>query len=274
MKQVILLTGASSGIGLATAKQLLERGHIVYASARREPAIAEITSLGGVALDIEMTDEATMKAAIDRVVDEQGRIDVLINNAGNGHYGPIEEIPLEKARHVFEVNLFGLARLTQLVLPHMRKQKSGRIINTSSIGGKVYVPLGAWYHASKHALEGWSDCLRLETKALGIDVVIVEPGIIDTGFNEAMVGRVAELESVGAYDDLKNAMLQIDGREDAGSPPSVIADVMVKAVEVKKPKTRYHAGQLSTLVLFVRRYFSDRFFDWFVTLQVNRRMKK
>lgn len=275
MKKVILLTGASSGIGLASAEKLLKEGHIVYGSTRKEAAAEELRKLGGHPLKIEMEDETTMQAAIDKVLEEQGRIDVLFNNAGYGHYGPIEEVPLEAGRKVFEVNLFGLARMTQLVLPHMRKQRSGRIINTSSIGGKMYTPLGAWYHASKHALEGWSDCLRLELHPLNIDVVLIEPGIIDTGFNERMVGRIKENPDSGGYTEMKQALIKgLEMNTNPGSPPEVIAKLVSKAVNAPKPKTRYHGGQLSTLVLFVRKYTSDRFFDKFVLSRVKKLMKK
>lgn len=270
MGKVVLITGASSGIGMATAEKLLKEGYVVYGSTRKEGAAEKLKGLGGIPLRIEMTDEQTMCDAVEKIIEEQGRIDVLFNNAGYGHYGPIEEVPLEVGRKVLEVNLFGTARLTQLVLPHMRKQGSGTIINTSSIGGKVYTPLGAWYHASKHALEGWSDCLRLETEHLGIKVIIIEPGIIDTGFNEAMVGRIENVPSTGAYEKMKQAVLKTNGKGDPGSPPTVIADLVSKALAAKKPKTRYHAGKLSSLVLFVRRYFSDRFFDSFVMSQVRK----
>jgi len=275
MKKVVLITGASSGIGLASAKKLLEEGHIVYGSTRKQAAAEELKKLGGHPLRIEMTEEKTMQVAIEQVIQEQGRIDVLFNNAGYGHYGPIEEVPLEEGRKVLEVNLFGLARMTQLVLPHMRKQGHGRIINTSSIGGKMYTPLGGWYHASKHAVEGFSDCLRLELEPLGIDVVIIEPGIIDTGFNERMVGRIKENPDTGAYSKMKAALIKgLEMNTDPGSPPSVIAELASKAVNAHKPKTRYHGGQLSSLVLFVRRFTTDRFFDKFVMSRVKSRMKK
>lgn len=270
MNKVVLITGASSGIGLATAKKLLGEGCTVYASARSDDSVAELQNLGGIPLRIEMAEKDTMVAAVNRIIEEQGRIDVLFNNAGHGFYGPIEEVPLAEARRVLEVNLFGLARLTQLVLPHMRKQRSGIIINTSSIGGKVYTPLGAWYHASKHALEGWSDCLRLEVRSLGINVVIVEPGIIHTGFNERMVSTIKELTSSGGYDWLKTAVLKTLDADDKGSPPSVIADLVSKILQSDNPKPRYHAGKLAGLVLFVRRYFSDRFFDRFIMSQVKK----
>ena len=272
-KKVIFITGGASGIGLATAKKLLGEGYIVYATVHENGEPEELKKLGGVPVDIEMEDEKSMKAAVKKVIHEQGRIDVLFNNAGYGHYGPVEEIPLSTAKKLFEVNLFGLARLTQLVLPHMRAAGSGTIINTSSIGGKIYFPLGAWYHASKHAIEGWTDCLRLEVEHLGIRVIIIEPGIIDTGFNEKMIGRIADLKSTGAYEDIKKAMLKTNHSGDPGSHPRVIAELVSKALKAKNPRTRYYGGRLAWLVLFVRRHFSDRFFDRFVMSRLKRFIK-
>ena len=179
--QIILITGASSGMGKETALRLIAEGHIVYGAARRVEKMLDLVEAGGHVLLMDVTDQAQVQAGIDRIIAEQGRIDVLVNNAGYGSYGSVEETPIDDARRQFDVNLFGLARLTQLVIPHMRERQSGKIINISSVGGKIYTPLGAWYHATKHALEGWSDCLRLELKPFGIDVVIVEPGLIEFG---------------------------------------------------------------------------------------------
>ena len=274
MKKVILITGANTGIGLATTKQLLKEGYIVYAAGHTETAFDEIKQLGGVPLTIELEDESSLVAAVNKVIEEQGRIDILFNHAGWGHYGPIEEIPIDIGRKNMEINMFGLARLTQLVIPHMRQAGSGTIINTSSIGGKMYFPFGAWYHASKHALEGWSDCLRFELAPFNIKVIIIEPGIIDTGFNERMIGRMADLKSVGAYDEMKNAFLEANKTGAGGSKPEVIAEVVSKALKSERPKTRYHAGQMATLVLFIRRYFPDRFYDWFMRTYVNRTLKQ
>jgi NADP-dependent 3-hydroxy acid dehydrogenase YdfG len=163
MKKVILVTGASSGIGKATAQQLIKEGHIVYGAARRIEKMKDLEESGGHAIQMDVIKEQEVKACADRIIKEQGRIDVLVNNAGYAVYGPVENVDLEDARRQFEVNIFGLAAITKEVLPYMREAKSGTIINISSIGGKIYTPLGAWYHATKHALEGWSDCLRIPT---------------------------------------------------------------------------------------------------------------
>ena len=153
-KKVILVTGASSGIGLATALKLVAEGHVVYGGARRTAAMAPIEAAGGHVLSLDVGDEASMTAAVDTILDREGRIDVLVNNAGYAVYGAVEDVPIADARHQFEVNLFGLARMIQLVLPGMRERRSGTIINISSMGGTIYTPLGAWYHATKHAVEG------------------------------------------------------------------------------------------------------------------------
>ena len=174
-RPVVLLTGASSGIGYDVAPLLVRYGYTVYGAARRVEKIEELASEGVKALSLDVTDEASMEAAVQQIIDAEGRIDVLINNAGYGSYGAIEDVPIDEARRQFEVNLFGLARLTQLVLPHMRAQGRGRILNISSMAGRITMPLGAWYHATKYALEAFSDALRMEAEEFGIDVVIIEP---------------------------------------------------------------------------------------------------
>ena len=180
MSQVILLTGASSGIGYNTAKDLAAAGHTVYGAARRVEKLEELRPFGIIPLQLDITDEDSIKKAVETIITKQGRIDVLVNNAGYGFYGAIEDVTLDEARNQFEVNLFGLARLTQLVLPQMRAQRSGRIINVSSMGGRLTTFMGAWYHATKYALEAFSDALRMEVAEFGIDVVIIEPGGIKT----------------------------------------------------------------------------------------------
>ncbi len=267
IQKVVLITGASSGIGKATAEKLLEEGYIVYGSARKTE---ELESIKGIrALKLDMTDYASLEKAVEKVIHEQNRIDVLFNNAGYGQYGSVEETPIEDAKYQFDVNLFGLARLTQLVLPHMRKQKSGTIINTSSMGGKIYTPLGAWYHATKHALEGWSDCLRLEVKSFGIDVVIIEPGGIQTSWGSIAIKKMMSISGSGPYKKLMKAsaerMKSTYEGQGSLSPPSVIADVVSKAVASPRPKTRYVAGKYAKQLMFIRKYLGDRIFDRVIT---------
>lgn len=263
---VILITGASSGIGKATALKLLAKGHTVYGAARRTDRMTELEEFGGTALRMDVCNEGEMQLVVEQVIKEQGRIDVLVNNAGYAIYGAMEDTSLADARTQFEVNLFGLARLTQLVLPHMRRQGSGKIINMSSMGGKMYTPLGSWYHATKHALEGWSDCLRLELRPFSIDVVIIEPGIIKTEFDEVMLEPMIERSGSGAYANLAHRMKKgaLEMYNKRGSKPEVIADLVSKAVMANRPKTRYRGGSLSRISVFVRTYFGDRVWDWMI----------
>ena len=183
-QKVILLTGASSGIGRETALRLARQGHIVYGAARRLQLLEPLRAQGVRPLQLDVTDADSCRAAVQTVVQAEGHIDVLINNAGYGHFGAVEDVPLDEARRQLDVNLFGLARLTQLVLPHMRRQHHGRIINTSSIGGHFTSYLGAWYHVSKYAVEAFSDALRMELRPHGIDVVLIEPSSIRTPWGD------------------------------------------------------------------------------------------
>ena len=269
--KVALVTGASSGIGKVTVKQLLAQGAIVYAAARRTERMNDLQKMGAYVVSLDVTDEASANACVERIVKEQSRLDILINNAGYGSYGAVEDVPLEEARRQFEVNLFGLARITQLALPHMRARGYGKIVNISSIAGKVYTPLGAWYVATKHALEGWSDALRFETQSFGIDVIIIEPGGINTEWGGIARDSLLEQSGAGAYRPLAQKMahlLQDTYENDKGSPPEVVAQLIIKAVSAKKPKPRYHGGYLSGLALRARWWLSDRQFDRFMRWQM------
>lgn len=270
-KKVVLITGASSGMGAAAALALAREGHVVYGAARRVERMEELVRAGGRALALDVTSEEDVRAAIARVHAEAGRIDVLVNNAGYGLYGAVEDTTLVDARQQFEVNLFGAASVTKAVLPIMRAQRSGRVINISSMGGKIYTPLGAWYHASKHALEGWSDCLRLELAPLGIDVVIVEPGIITTEFGSVLEAPMLARSGSGPYAGLARAVAdatRASYERGGGSPPSVIAQTLSTAIAARRPRTRYVAGRFAALLLFFRRWLSDRGFDALVMSQV------
>lgn len=263
-RQVALITGASAGIGKATAERLLNEGLVVYVAARRVEKMQDLVAKGAIALAMDVTKEEEMVVAIAKIEQAHGGVDILVNNAGFGSYGAMEDTSIEDARYQFEVNIFGLARLTQLVLPHMRQQRAGKIINISSVGGKIYTPLGTWYHATKHALEGWSDALRLEVSSFGIDVVIVEPGLIQTEFGDVMIGPMMERSGQGAYSAIAQKMEKAtkDSYENnGGSHPDVIAKVITKAVKARKPKTRYVAGKMAKPVLFMRKLLSDRAFD-------------
>jgi len=264
MAGTALVTGASSGIGAETAKGLLAAGYTVYAGARRVDAMRALEAAGARVLSLDVTDDASMAAAVDSILRETGRIDVLVNNAGYGSYGALEDVPLDEGRRQFEVNIFGLARLTQLVLPTMRAQRAGRIVNVSSVSGKIGEPFGAWYHASKHALEGLSDSLRMELRPFGIDVVIIEPGSTRTAWGGIARDSLTRHSGEGPYRDGARAHLQMMTSVSAGSlpkPPIEVAATIVKAVRARHPRTRYPAGGGARLALFLRRALPDRGFD-------------
>jgi NAD(P)-dependent dehydrogenase (short-subunit alcohol dehydrogenase family) len=260
--KVVLITGASSGIGEATALRLKAAGHVVYAAARRVERMAGLAEKGIHVLKMDVTDEASMAAGVQQILAEQGRIDALVNNAGYGSFGALEDTPLSEARYQFEVNVFGLARLTQLVLPAMRQQRWGRIVNVSSIAGKIYEPLGGWYHATKHALEGLSDSLRMEVEGFGIGVVIIEPGGIATEWGGIAAENLMKVSGNTAYRDQAQRGAKLLGMgEKQASPPEVIAKIIEKGITARRPKTRYHAGAASTTSLFLRWLLPDRCFD-------------
>jgi Short-chain alcohol dehydrogenase of unknown specificity len=269
-KKIVLITGASSGIGKETAKELIQAGHTVYCAARSLDKMRDLEEIGGHPLELDITKHETIAECVDKIIQEQGRIDVLFNNAGFGLYGSIEETNIEDARYQFEVNLFGLARITQLVLPHMREQRSGTIINTSSVGGKIYTPLGAWYHATKHAVEGWSDCLRLEVKQFGINVVIIEPGFILTSFGSVLTEPMLKRSGDGPYKKLAQAVAKgvREQNEKTASPPSVIAKTVLKAVNAANPDIRYAAGKFAKPLILMRKWLGDKLYDRIIMNQV------
>jgi NAD(P)-dependent dehydrogenase (short-subunit alcohol dehydrogenase family) len=264
LAKIILITGASSGIGEETVKRLMTAGYTVYAGARRLDRMKSLADAGAHVLALDLTDDASMAAAVDTVMQEAGCIDVLINNAGYGSYGALEDVPLEEARRQFDVNLFGLARLTQLVLPAMRAQRSGRIINVSSIGGKFGEPFGTWYHATKFALEGLSDSLRMELYPFGIDVVVIQPGATHSEWSQIAHESLLKYSSDGPYAKGATAhanMMEEGHKGSVPAQPSVVANTIVQAVQASKPKTRYVTGGLARTMLFMRRVLSDRGFD-------------
>lgn len=262
--RVALVTGASSGIGEATARQLIAAGWRVYAGARRVDRMQPLAAAGARLLALDVTDDASMQQAIDTIHRDQGRLDALVNNAGYGSYGALEEVPLDEGRRQFEVNVFGLARLTQLALPMMRAQRSGRIVNITSIGGKIGEPFGSWYHATKFAVEGLSDSLRMELHPFGIDVVIIEPGAIKTEWNGIARDGLMKYSGDGPYRDGAREHVKMLASADQGpmpSPPEVVARTIVRALQAARPKTRYATGGGAQMVLFLRRVLSDRAFD-------------
>ena len=269
--KVALVTGASSGMGKETAKHLLQEGFVVYVAARRLDQMDDLRVLGAIPLKMDITVDEDVVAAVKHIQAGHGGIDVLVNNAGFGMYGSMEESAITDARYQFEVNLFGMARLTQLALPEMRKKGIGIIINISSMGGKIYTPLGSWYHATKHAVEGWSDCLRIELAPFGIHVVIIEPGVIATEWGNVLLEPMLKRSGNGPYQNLTQAMAKAMRstyeKKGAASPPSVVAEAIVKAVRARRPNTRYVIGKMAKPLLFIRKYFGDRFFDMAIMSQ-------
>ena len=266
--QVALVTGGSSGIGECTVRELLDAGYVVHACARRVDRMQPLAALGAHVFAMDVTDDDSMVAGVRRIVEEHGRIDVLVNNAGYGSYGAVEDVPIEEARRQFDVNVFGLARLTQLVTPHMRQQGSGRIINISSIGGKYYEPFGAWYHATKFAVEGFSDSLRVELRPFGIHVVLVEPGPILTEWNE--IARDSLLERSGATDYATYArrahrVLAEFDKPGRASTPQAVARKIRKAATTRRPAARYPVGRGARMITSSRDHLPDRVFDAIVS---------
>lgn len=267
-QKVALITGASSGIGESAAYLLHKAGFKVYGAARRVEKMKDLESKGISTIALDITKEESIVNCVNTILEKEGSIDVLVNNAGYGSYGAVEDVSLEEARRQFDVNIFGLARLTQLVLPKMRENKFGKIVNISSMGGKVYTPFGAWYHATKHALEGWSDCLRLEVKPFGIDVVVVEPGGIKTPWGTIAAENLKKTSGNGAYAEQAKKTAEGTAKmytSNQLTKPEAIGKVILKAVTARKPKTRYVKGFGAKPALFIRKWFGDRVFDKVIT---------
>ncbi|UKA61355.1 oxidoreductase [Arthrobacter sp. FW306-04-A] len=263
-QRVAFVTGASTGIGFEAAIKLSKAGMVVYAGARRVEKMEPLKARGIKVLSLDVTVEESMKAAVDLVLAEQGRIDVLVNNAGYGSYGSLEEVPLDEGRRQFEVNVFGLARMSQLVIPAMRAAGSGRIINVSSIGGKMYEPLGAWYHATKFAVEGLSDSLRLELKPHGIDVAIIEPAGTDTEWGTIAGESLLTVSGHGPYRDQAGvvaAALASTSGTALSTHPRTVAGAIAHAATARRPRTRYPVGRGAWTILALRRVLPDRAFD-------------
>jgi NAD(P)-dependent dehydrogenase (short-subunit alcohol dehydrogenase family) len=273
--KVVLITGCSSGIGAATARRLSQAGHLVYASARQPETLAELTAAGCRAVPLDVTDEDSMAAAVRQVEDEQGRLDVLINNAGYGLYGPVEQLSPDELRRQFETNLFGLVRLCQLVLPGMRARRTGRIINVSSMGGRTVLPGGGAYHASKYAVEAISDALRIEVRRFGIDVVLIEPGVVRTPWSERALRHQASTtaadepaeDAEDPYAEYKQAVSGSFERAYRGPlarlslSPEAVARVIGRATEAARPRTRYLVSPLARTLVTAKWLLPDRAYD-------------
>ena len=250
-KGVVIVTGASAGIGKAIVRKLIAEGWTVYGGARRLNQMSDIASIGAKVLPLDVTDEASMSTFVSGVLAVEGRIDILVNNAGYGSYGAFEDVPLEEAKRQFEVNIFGLARMSQLVLPVMRKQGAGRIINISSMGGRIWSPFGAWYHATKHSVEVLSDLMSFETRPFGVHTVVIQPGGIATEWGKIAAENLRTTSQNSVYRD--NAALVADVLEHTqGAQPEVIARAVSRAVNAKRPRRRYAAPFDAKFLIFLR----------------------
>jgi NAD(P)-dependent dehydrogenase (short-subunit alcohol dehydrogenase family) len=272
ISKVVLITGCSTGIGRATALRLAARGWSVYASARRIDAIADLAQHGCKTLALDVCDEASMRAAFAEIERAEGAVGVLINNAGYGQDGAIEEVPIDAVRRQFETNVFGLVRLTQLVLPGMREQHGGRVINVSSMGGRLTFPGGGFYHATKYAVEAISDALRFEVRGFGIDVVVVEPGPIKTQFEDTSLGTMDTAAEIAAspYADFNASVAErIRGtyKGPMAAGPEAVARAIEKAVSAKHPRTRYPVTAAARLLMLTRRILPDRAWDAVLRMQ-------
>lgn len=268
----VLVTGCSTGIGRAAAEALLARGHTVWATARRPETLADLESRGAHVTALDVTDEESMCAAVAEVETAHGSVGTLVNNAGYGEYGAVEEVSLDKVRAMFETNVFGLARMCQLVLPGMRAAGRGRIINVSSMGGRMTFPLGGYYHATKYAVEALSDALRVEVRPFGVQVVVVEPGVTRSGFEET----ISASDALAAHDDSPYAAMRAsvaEGNSAAYSNPRLsassesVAQALVKAVEADHPRARYLLTPAARAMVTARTVGGDRLWDGIVRRQ-------
>jgi NADP-dependent 3-hydroxy acid dehydrogenase YdfG len=266
----VLITGCSSGIGYATAEHLAGSGYTVYATARRPESIEELASKGCKTLALDVTDEESMKAAVTEVEQaEGGAVDALVNNAGYSQSGAAESVRMEDVRRQFETNVFGLLRMCQLVLPGMRKQRFGRIVNVSSMGGKVVFPGGGMYHATKFSVEAISDAMRFEVEGFGVAVVIIEPGLIRTAFGDAAVQSIHEgAEGDGPYADFNAAVAATTAgayegplARFAGAGPEAVAKTIERAIKARRPRTRYPVTASARFMMAQHAILPDRLWD-------------
>jgi NADP-dependent 3-hydroxy acid dehydrogenase YdfG len=272
--EVVLITGCSTGIGRATAERLARAGHTVYATARREEAVADLRGAGCRTLALDVTDDASMRAAVDAVVAAEGRVGALVNNAGYSQSGAIETVAMDDVRRQFETNVFGLMRMCQLVLPSMREHRHGRIVNISSVGANLTFPGGGVYHATKYAVEAISEALRFEVKGFGIDVTVIQPGLIRTEFANTVTREIAHEDGPyatfnagvaasthGAYQGPMKVL---------GGGPDVVAKAIEKAITARTPKTRTRVTPSAHLLTAQRRLMPDRLWDRFMATQFSR----
>jgi NAD(P)-dependent dehydrogenase (short-subunit alcohol dehydrogenase family) len=274
VSKVVLITGCSSGIGKATALRLVKGGFVVYASARRVESLRDLAAAGCRTLALDVNDEASMVAAVSAIEREHGAVGVLVNNAGYSQSGALETVSVAKLRRQFETNVFGLFRLTQLVLPGMRRQGFGKIVNLSSMGGRLTLPGGGAYHASKYAVEALSDALRFEARGFGVDVILIEPGLIRTDFDKAAVGSIDEAAEAGPYAAFNAAVAKATEEAYVKGPMARLASeaddvaaAIEKSINARRPKARYVVSASARLLLTQRALLSDRTWDAFLRTQ-------
>ena len=272
--KAVLITGCSSGIGHATALRLLADGWTVYATARRPESIADLAAAGATTLALDVTDEASMTAAVSTVIEAEGAVGVLINNAGYSQSGAVETVPIDEVRRQFETNVFGLLRMCQLALPGMRDQGWGKIVNIGSMGGRLTFPGGGIYHATKYALEALSDSLRFEVRGFGVDVILIEPGLITTGFGGVAAGSVDDATpGDGPYRDFNRHVAKLTAEAydgpmvKLGGGPEKVAAAIAGALAAKRPKARYPVTPSAHLLINQRRLTPDRMWDLFMRAQ-------
>jgi NAD(P)-dependent dehydrogenase (short-subunit alcohol dehydrogenase family) len=269
ISKAVLITGCSSGIGRATAQRLAGKGWTVYASARRASSIADLAATGCRTLSLDVTDEASMQAAVATVEAEHGAVGVLVNNAGYSQSGAVESVSIEDVRRQFETNVFGLARLTQLALPGMRRQRWGKVVNISSMGANFVFPGGGYYHASKFAVDAISDALRFEVKGFGVDVIIIQPGLIKTEFGNAATGSMEGVErDGGAYGAFNAAVGEATKNAYESGPlgrlgggPERVAKAIEKAITARRPKARYRVTPSAHILISQRKLMTDGMWD-------------
>jgi NAD(P)-dependent dehydrogenase (short-subunit alcohol dehydrogenase family) len=263
--EAVLITGCSTGIGRATAEHLARSGHTVYATARRLDSIRDLEAHGCRLLELDVTDEQSMTSAVRTIEEAEGAVGVLVNNAGYSQSGAVESIPMDAVRRQFETNVFGLVRMCQLVLPGMRAQRWGRIVNISSMGGRLVFPGGGFYHATKFAVEALSDALRFEVKGFGVEVVVIEPGLIKTDFGKAAVGSLAPATDDGPYAHFNNAVGSTTanayegGLARLGAGPEAVAKAIEKAI--RRPRARVPVTASARIMLGLRRVMTDGMWD-------------
>lgn len=270
MQKVVLITGASSGFGKFTAKELIKKGYIVYGAARRVNQMNDLVQQGGHALQMDVTNDESVANGIAQIIQEQGRIDALVNNAGYGSYSFVETADIDQMKRMYDVNVWGLVRVSQHVIPHMRKARKGRIINISSIAGKTSLAFMGFYSSSKFAVESISDAMRQEVGRFGIDVSIIEPGAFSTGFEDTVFNELKDVNPGEAYKSIvDNFTPEFKKTYEKAPTPEPVVKAIISAIEKRKPKTRYPVGIDAKMGVIMKKWIGDRTMDNLMLGQMN-----